>query len=1200
MKKTEILSLNKFFYVVSIFVLLFALTMVFDINSSEDNSSIAASGNWSSYTDTSWLGSGTIEDPFLITSANELAGLAARVNNGNKYKGIYFEQTKDINLSAHYWIPIGGGQSGTIRWFEGNYYGCGYDISGLYINQSRYVCVGLFGIVKGGSIRGVNVTSGTINGDGDTAAIVGYTEGGTTWIQYCSNSAMVNGTWRVGGIVGGYQNRYSTGLIISNCYNRGQINGNVIVGGILGGQNNNGMYCTISNCYNTGRIYGDGAGNDNKSLVGGIVGRLAGVEGATGSSANASGYARDTWNTGKVSKNTYVGGIAGEFFYPNENMMNAKGSNYFSVIGSQWGDGHNEGRVYTKYLPNLTNLRGQTSWYTSSTNWYSPWDMTYTWQISSGFPVFQVDTLTLNANGGSIPSTAYFTGSGSTASRQKSFSARIGKLPTPTRTGYTFKGWFTVASGGTQVTSSTGFGSLSRTIYAQWTANTYTVSYKLNSGSYGSYHPTSWTYNTPQRISNPTRTGYTFDGWTASGLSTSTAVYGTGSNPTTKWSSASTKVKASSATGALYFKNLRTTSGTITLTANWTINQYDLNFDANGGSVSVQQRPLNYGAQYGTLPTPTRTGYTFNGWFTAASGGNQVSATTTMGASDTTIYAHWTVNTYTVKFDEQGGTANLVDLANTRNGTVSVNGNIYTLTVNGLTYTYNTATQILTVNGTQSDEARFSYVLINDFVANDKYRVEVEYIGGTPSTSDGCQVLEVFNSSNTTLSPRNHLDYQFPTAGTQNVELTISETGETEGYALVSRMWRDKNDRVFNNYQIKFRIVQTAGETKHKIKELVYGNVLTPIAIPTKTGYIFQGYFAGKNGTGTQYYNSDGTPCNNKTMDIANNTTTLYAYWTAKTDCVLSFNANGGTVSPASRNQTFNASLGTLPVPTRTGYIFTGWYTSASRGSEVTSSTIMKSESMTIYAHWAETWANAKNVEEPTKTSIVDDKNYTLIENEKQLAWLINNAGDDYFLITNHLDMSAYYWEPLGTTSRPFSALIDGQGYTIKGLHTISQSLRRDGGGDNSGFIGVASGATIKNIFFENISISGKNYVGAVIGKVKGSNKTNVSGIAVRNDKTTVGERLVEATGTKGIIVGYSEVNQAAKVRDCLGVQGTSCGAYFQVATVDCKDSIGYIWNGSSYSMSKSAASNNFANWITVTGIPFQLPAGFAWIAEGK
>ena len=95
--------------------------------------------------------------------------------------------------------------------------------------------------------------------------------------------------------------------------------------------------------------------------------------------------------------------------------------------------------------------------------------------------------------------------------------------------------------------------------------------------------------------------------------------------------------------------------------------------------------------------------------------------------------------------------------------------------------------------------------------------------------------------------------------------------------------------------------------------------------------------------------------------------------------------------------------------------------------------------------------------------------------------------------------MSAYYWEPLGTTSRPFSALIDGQGYAIKGLHTISQSLRRDGGGDNSGFVGVANGATIKNIYFEDIEINGKTNVAGVVGQITGT--TTITSVAVVGDK---------------------------------------------------------------------------------------------------
>jgi uncharacterized repeat protein (TIGR02543 family) len=72
---------------------------------------------------------------------------------------------------------------------------------------------------------------------------------------------------------------------------------------------------------------------------------------------------------------------------------------------------------------------------------------------------------------------------------------------------------------------------------------------------------------------------------------------------------------------------------------------YTVTFNANGGSVSPATRTVTSGAAVGTLPAPTRSGYTFAGWFTAASGGTQISASTKVTAN-VTYYAHWTQNGY--------------------------------------------------------------------------------------------------------------------------------------------------------------------------------------------------------------------------------------------------------------------------------------------------------------------------------------------------------------------------------------------------------------------------------------------------------------------------------------------------------------------------------------------------------------------------
>ena len=68
---------------------------------------------------------------------------------------------------------------------------------------------------------------------------------------------------------------------------------------------------------------------------------------------------------------------------------------------------------------------------------------------------------------------------------------------------------------------------------------------------------------------------------------------------------------------------------------------YTLTYNANGGSVSPTNKSLKDGETYGDLPTPTRNGYTFNGWYTTASGGSKVTSNTKI-STNTTIYAHWT------------------------------------------------------------------------------------------------------------------------------------------------------------------------------------------------------------------------------------------------------------------------------------------------------------------------------------------------------------------------------------------------------------------------------------------------------------------------------------------------------------------------------------------------------------------------------
>lgn len=95
---------------------------------------------------------------------------------------------------------------------------------------------------------------------------------------------------------------------------------------------------------------------------------------------------------------------------------------------------------------------------------------------------------------------------------------------------------------------------------------------------------------------------------------------------------------------------------TVTLTAKWTANNVTVSFYANGGEVESASINVAFGGTYGKLPTPTRTGYTFGGWYTAADGGDKVEADTTVSAASAhTLYAHWTINQYTIIFKNDDG-----------------------------------------------------------------------------------------------------------------------------------------------------------------------------------------------------------------------------------------------------------------------------------------------------------------------------------------------------------------------------------------------------------------------------------------------------------------------------------------------------------------------------------------------------------------
>jgi uncharacterized repeat protein (TIGR02543 family) len=118
----------------------------------------------------------------------------------------------------------------------------------------------------------------------------------------------------------------------------------------------------------------------------------------------------------------------------------------------------------------------------------------------------------------------------------------------------------------------------------------------------------------------------------------------------------------------------------------WVIWTSKITFDPHGGTlidgktITVEKgKAINSVSDNYTLPTPTRTGYTFTGWYTAAEGGTKVESST-VPTGNTTLYAQWTPNTYTINFNANGGTGTMDNIEATYDRVVELSANGFTMT----------------------------------------------------------------------------------------------------------------------------------------------------------------------------------------------------------------------------------------------------------------------------------------------------------------------------------------------------------------------------------------------------------------------------------------------------------------------------------------------------------------------------------------
>ncbi|MBQ2710800.1 MAG: InlB B-repeat-containing protein [Clostridia bacterium] len=523
----------------------------------------------------------------------------------------------------------------------------------------------------------------------------------------------------------------------------------------------------------------------------------------------------------------------------------------------------------------------------------------------------------------------------------------------PEKTGYIFAGWYldeelTIPYEGELITADL-------TLYAAFTPITYKVILYRNHSSIGgaSSVTINCTYDVSFKLERQamwSSSSYRLIYWTKGYTGSS---YTDSGNPSNRYAEGSN------------VKNLTTTQGaTVSLYAIWEDVEYTLAFNSNGGTGTMASQTKLVGASV-TLPenTFTRTGYTFAGWATSATGDvkyvDGASCTPTgVEGETTTLYAVWTPITYTLHLNPNGGDGNGNTTGVKYDQTVTLPSDFtrtgYTLYAWGTrpmsvsevnqsnAYTPGTSVKNLT------DTAGGSITLYAIWEAN-TYEVKFNGNGatsGSMSNQDFTYGVAQKLTANT-FKRVYTVTYNYNGNGTSNT--TATATATFNGWATSA-----SGAKAYDNQQSVSNLTATDGGTFNLYANWTLGNVTLPT--PTRTGYTFAGW-AKSDGTVVGEAGESYTPSAN---------VTLYAQWTPIT-YTLHLNPNGGDGNGNTTGVKYDETV-TLPSDfTRTGYTLYAWGTRPMSVSEVNQSnaytpgtsvknlTATDGGTVTLYAIWETT-----------------------------------------------------------------------------------------------------------------------------------------------------------------------------------------------------------------------------------------------------
>lgn len=616
-------------------------------------------------------------------------------------------------------------------------------------------------------------------------------------------------------------------------------------------------------------------------------------------------------------------------------------------------------------------------------------------------------TVTLNANGGKI-------GDAETKEITVTYDGKYTTLTdAPTKDGYAFAGWFTQQTGGTEVTADTAVTNANNhPLYAHWTANTYTVKFHAGTGA-GSMEDQSFTYDAEAKALSANEftapsENHVFAGWDTNEAAT-TAVYTdkqavknltaeangvidlyavwkqnvytitynndpesvttTTNLPATYSTDAKLEIPNPEATGYTFAgwtstalnittatKDLAYEAGTITgnidLTAHWTINEYTITFDTNGGS-EIEAITKNYGEAITAPADPTKTGYTFASW------DKQIPAT--MPAEDMTITANWTINQYTITFVDDDGTTELGKITQdyetavtapanpTKTGYTFANWDVEipaTMPAEDVTITaiWTENTYDITYDDSD-DDVEYADTVENQ--ENVKYTEEVTLPTKDEVTKPGYEL-----TGWTTVQNPGDEDTVYTPGGKVS-----GLTPENNGAVMLYPVWTEAT------YELSFNLGEhpETDATVPGAVEVTYNAAYPELpTVSPDTGYEFMGWYINVEDENTKIEQG-------ATVAITEDTVLTAKY--KATEYTITFELNGGKdlgdAYPGNQMAYTIESTDALPTPTRDGlYTFAGWKVKETVGSWVvdalhgpaTTNLNKAHGNVTLVAQWTESF----------------------------------------------------------------------------------------------------------------------------------------------------------------------------------------------------------------------------------------------------